>query len=80
MECQAISFAEYWDPTGVACVFRDRPAVLGRQRRQQPGHEVPDPAPGLGPGETRLDRVHQRFGQLRPSLNIYSVAAATAAF
>lgn len=35
---------------GVTGVFCDRSALLGRQRRKQPGHEVPDPAPGVQAG------------------------------
>src|SRR4051812_16399808 len=58
----------------VTGMFRDRPAVLHRQRRQQPVHEAPDPAPRLGSGEARPDRVHQLAEQLRPSLSIYSVS------
>jgi hypothetical protein len=60
----------------VTGVFGDRPAVLDRQRREQPGHEVPDPAPRFGPGEACLDRVHQLAEQLRPSLSIYSVGGS----
>ena len=54
--------------------FRDRPAVLARQVRQQAQHQPPGPEPWFDPGEPSGDTAHDRLERLPPTGGIYAVA------
>jgi len=61
---------------GVAGVLGDRPAVLARQRRQQPQHERPGPPSWLHPAEPARDPAQQLVQPCLPSSRIYVYAVA----
>src|SRR5215510_13528126 len=51
----------------------DRPAVLARKVRQQPGYQVPQPATGLNPREPTRYPAHQDLERLLPAGRVYAV-------
>lgn len=53
----------------------DAPAVLPRQVRQQPQHEVPHPAPGLNTSEPTRYPAHQGLERLLPAGRVYAVTS-----
>ena len=60
---------------GIPGMLSDCPAVLARQRRQQPQHERPGMTPRLCPAETRADPEHQLIEHPQPPGKVYAVAS-----
>ena len=56
-------------------LFRQPPAVLALQRRQQPEHELPCGPPRLYPAEPARDQEHQLIEQDPPAGGVYAVAS-----
>jgi hypothetical protein len=59
---------------GFPGVLGDGPAILPRQIRQQPEHELPGPPPSLHPGEPTGHPIEQPVGLGRPPGSPYAVA------
>jgi hypothetical protein len=57
---------------GLSGPLGDAPAVLARQVRQQPQHQIPYPAPGFNPGEPAGYPAHLDLERLLPAGRVYA--------